>query len=75
MINARAAIRRSGGIRPGLGWLFSPPALLFGAFVVVPLAALTWRASGKGKHTLRAVVTDARGRTATAARAVRVGCA
>jgi minor extracellular serine protease Vpr len=38
------------------------------------LYAATWRRAGaaKGRHTLRAVVTDARGRTATAERVVRV---
>jgi len=32
----------------GLGWLFSPPALLFAAFLAVPLAALAWRAFSSG---------------------------
>jgi minor extracellular serine protease Vpr len=38
------------------------------------LYSATWRRGGaaKGRHTLRAVVTDARGRTATAERVVRV---
>jgi hypothetical protein len=38
------------------------------------LYSATWRrgAAAKGRHTLRAVVTDARGRTATAERVVRV---
>ena len=48
MIDARAASRSAGGVRLGLGWLFSPPALLFGAFVIVPLAALAWRATDSG---------------------------
>lgn len=47
-IGASAIGRSGGGVRPGLGWLFSPPALLFGAFVVVPLAALAWRAIESG---------------------------
>ena len=40
----------------------------------VGLYSATWRrgTAAKGKHTLRAVVTDAKGRTATAERVVRV---
>jgi len=48
VIDARAAVRRGGGVRPGIDWLFGPPALLFGAFVIVPLAALVWRATDSG---------------------------
>jgi molybdate transport system permease protein len=40
--------RRTTG-RLGLGWLFAPPALLFVAFLAVPLAALAWRAAGSGE--------------------------
>ena len=42
------AVARAKIVRPGLGWLFSPPALLFGAFVAIPLAALAWRATSSG---------------------------
>jgi len=44
----RAAARQGARVRPGLGWAFVPPALLFAAFVVTPLAALVWRASESG---------------------------
>jgi molybdate transport system permease protein len=48
MIDAGSAVRRVRGVRLGLGWLFGPQALLFGAFVVVPLAALVWRSLDSG---------------------------
>jgi molybdate transport system permease protein len=48
MMDAGSVIHRAGGVRLGLGWLFGPPALLFGAFVVVPLAALAWRSVDSG---------------------------
>jgi molybdate transport system permease protein len=35
--------------RFGLGWLFGPPALLFVAFLGVPLGALIWRAASSGE--------------------------
>jgi subtilisin family serine protease len=38
------------------------------------LYSARWKPAGKGRHVLRAVVRDARGRTATAERVVRVGC-
>ncbi|HEX5478999.1 MAG TPA: ABC transporter permease [Dehalococcoidia bacterium] len=36
-------------LRLGLGWLFGPPALLFVAFLAVPIAALVWRAGSSGE--------------------------
>ena len=44
-----AAAHRETGGRLGLGWLFGPPALLFVAFLAVPLAALAWRAAASGE--------------------------
>jgi molybdate transport system permease protein len=35
--------------RAGLDWLFGPPAILFVAFLGVPLAALVWRAGNSGE--------------------------
>jgi molybdate transport system permease protein len=35
--------------RIGLGWLFAPPALLFVAFLGVPVGALVWRAAAGGE--------------------------
>ena len=35
--------------RLGLEWLFTPPSLLFAAFLGVPIAALIWRAIDGGK--------------------------
>lgn len=46
----------------GLSWLFAPAALLFVAFLAVPLAALVWRAleSGELSHNLTSsLVLDA----------------
>lgn len=40
-------MRRRGA--PGLGGLFAPPALLFTAFLAIPLAALAWRAARSGE--------------------------
>ncbi len=45
----RTATTPRPGARPGLGWLFGPPALLFVAFLVVPIAALAWRAGSSGE--------------------------
>jgi hypothetical protein len=36
--------------------------------------AATWRAGAKGRHLLRAVVVDAKGRSAAAERVVRADC-
>jgi molybdate transport system permease protein len=48
-----AAAPPAGARRPlarlGLEWLFAPPALLFAAFLGLPLAALIWRAIDGGK--------------------------
>lgn len=41
--------RRNAGGRLGLGWIFAPPALLFAAFLSVPLAALAWRSVTSGE--------------------------
>ena len=38
-VAVHASHRTAGGVWAGLGWLFSPPALLFAAFLAVPLAA------------------------------------
>jgi molybdate transport system permease protein len=46
---APAAERSKPGVRAGLGWLFGPPAVLFAAFLAVPLVALTWRALSSGE--------------------------
>jgi subtilisin family serine protease len=35
---------------------------------------VTWKAAGRGRHTLRAVVADAKGHSASARRVVTVGC-
>lgn len=48
MITRRVATTRSPS-RLGLDWLFAPAALLFVAFVTVPLAALAWRAVESGE--------------------------
>jgi molybdate transport system permease protein len=40
---------RARGSSIGLGWIFGPPALLFGAFLAVPLAALAWRGFSSGE--------------------------
>lgn len=37
------------GARLGLNWLFGPPALLFVAFLGVPVGALVWRAATGGE--------------------------
>lgn len=50
MSTAAPTVERSAaGVRVGLGWLFGPPALLFAAFLGIPLAALTWRALSSGE--------------------------
>ncbi len=36
--------------------------------------SLAWKATGAGRHVLRAVVEDVKGRTASSTRRVRVGC-
>jgi molybdate transport system permease protein len=45
----RSAAERRPLARLGLEWLFAPPALLFVAFLGVPLAALIWRALNSGE--------------------------
>jgi len=46
---AGAVAEREARWRLGLGWLFGPPALLFVAFLGVPLGALIWRAASSGQ--------------------------
>ncbi|HEY8173794.1 MAG TPA: ABC transporter permease [Dehalococcoidia bacterium] len=41
--------RSSATANLGLGWLFAPAAILFVAFISVPLAALVWRALDSGE--------------------------
>lgn len=48
MFATAGAASRAKNVRVGLEWLFTAPALLFAAFVVVPIAALTWRAVSSG---------------------------
>jgi molybdate transport system permease protein len=46
---ARTASRPRPLARVGLSWLFAPPALLFVAFLSLPLVALGWRALDSGE--------------------------
>ena len=48
MFATAGAATRARNVRIGLEWLFGAPALLFAAFVIVPLAALAWRATSSG---------------------------
>ena len=59
---ARAATQPPALRRVGLSWLFAPPALLFVAFLSVPLAALVWRALDSGElsdNVTSSLVVDA----------------
>jgi molybdate transport system permease protein len=62
VISSATAIRKNRKPSPlGLGWLFGAPALLFVAFLGVPVAALAWRgiASGElGKNITSSLVLD-----------------
>jgi len=46
---ARTTLERRPLARFGLEWLFAPPALLFVAFLSVPIVALIWRAVDSGE--------------------------
>lgn len=49
MTVATGAMRAQTGARLGLNWLFGPPAILFVAFLGVPVGALVWRAATGGE--------------------------